>query len=56
MKAACDAVQELVGVAPGVIGIHFEGPFLSPDKPGVHDVSLIRQPTLEDRSALTAPR
>jgi N-acetylglucosamine-6-phosphate deacetylase len=28
-----------------VLGIHFEGPFLSPEKSGVHDSSLMRAPT-----------
>lgn len=27
----------------GVLGIHLEGPFLSPKRPGIHDASAIRQ-------------
>jgi N-acetylglucosamine-6-phosphate deacetylase len=34
-RAACDADC-------GVIGVHFEGPFLSPHRPGVHRGELIR--------------
>ena len=30
--------------SPGVLGIHLEGPFLSPEKPGVHDPAMIRAP------------
>ena len=30
---------------PGVLGIHFEGPFLSPASAGVHDPAMIRRPT-----------
>jgi N-acetylglucosamine-6-phosphate deacetylase len=56
MRAALDAVQAAIDRAPGVLGIHFEGPFLSPQKPGVHAVSAIRAPTRADSELLTAPR
>jgi N-acetylglucosamine-6-phosphate deacetylase len=36
---------------PGVLGVHLEGPFLSPARPGVHDPAAIRPP---DESALAA--
>jgi N-acetylglucosamine-6-phosphate deacetylase len=32
----------------GILGIHFEGPFISPQKPGVHHPSHIRKPDEED--------
>jgi N-acetylglucosamine-6-phosphate deacetylase len=56
MRAAFDAVQAAIDDTPGVLGIHFEGPFLSPEKAGVHALSALRAPTAEDRTLLTAPR
>jgi N-acetylglucosamine-6-phosphate deacetylase len=48
MRAALDAVRRAAPINPGVLGIHFEGPFLSPGKPGVHDPALIRRPDEAD--------
>src|SRR5262249_15979129 len=53
LAAAVDAASER---EPGVLGIHLEGPFLSPEKPGVHDRRLIRTPLPCALQMLTAPR
>jgi N-acetylglucosamine-6-phosphate deacetylase len=47
MQAAAEAVQH-TSVKEGILGVHFEGPFLSPEKAGVHDQSLIRRPSEVD--------
>jgi N-acetylglucosamine-6-phosphate deacetylase len=43
MAAARDAVQgaRRQGL-PGLLGLHFEGPYLNPEKKGAHDSSRIR--------------
>jgi N-acetylglucosamine-6-phosphate deacetylase len=56
MRAALDAVRRTIPVNPGVLGIHFEGPFLSPAKAGVHDPAMIRVPTSQDFEMLVAAR
>ncbi len=56
MRAALDAAHEAACVNPSVAGVHIEGPFLSPEKPGVHSPALIRQPTPQDLEILAAPR
>lgn len=42
------------GIA-GILGVHLEGPFLSPERPGIHDPLSIRQMTAADIDAITAP-
>ena len=56
MRRARDAVQALLGRNPSVLGMHFEGPFLSPQKPGVHDPAMIRAPEPADRALVTSLR
>jgi N-acetylglucosamine-6-phosphate deacetylase len=56
MRAALQAADEAAATNPSVLGIHLEGPFLSPEKPGVHNLALIRQPCPDDSGMLTAPR
>jgi N-acetylglucosamine-6-phosphate deacetylase len=56
MRRAIKAVGEAVSKNPGILGIHFEGPFISPERPGVHDGAAIRRPTEDDFSLLTSLR
>ncbi len=56
MRAALAAADEAAATNPSILGIHIEGPFLSPEKAGAHNRALIRAPDEEDIELLTAPR
>src|SRR5205814_7861604 len=56
MHTASAAAEAAVASMPGVLGIHFEGPFLSPERTGVHDPAMIRPPAAEDLAFLTMSR
>ena len=56
MRAARDAVIAMASVEPSVIGVHYEGPFLSPIKPGIHDKRMIRRPQPGDIELLMSLR
>jgi N-acetylglucosamine-6-phosphate deacetylase len=46
--AAVEALRALPigGIGPRVIGAHLEGPFLSPERPGMHPVEHLRAPDI----------
>jgi N-acetylglucosamine-6-phosphate deacetylase len=56
MRLALDAADAAAGEEGGILGIHLEGPFLSSEKPGVHDPRQIRPPSADELAMLTAPR
>ncbi len=47
-EAIAAARQALQAGVPGVLGIHIEGPFLSSERKGVHDVNLFREMEEDD--------
>ena len=55
-KAYLDALgavrQAMNDREPGIVGIHLEGPFLSPARPGIHDPAAIRPLSEDDVAAL----
>lgn len=55
MRTAIDATRAAIrqGV-PGVLGIHLEGPFLAPQRRGIHDAGKFRTPTEDDIDLIAA--
>jgi N-acetylglucosamine-6-phosphate deacetylase len=51
---AVAAARQFVAPESGILGVHFEGPFLSPARPGVHSAALIRPPEEDDLALLTS--
>lgn len=53
MRAAIAAVREAIRMnVPGILGIHLEGPFLAPQRKGIHDADKFRAPTSADIEAI----
>lgn len=48
MRAALEAVRTARSGQPSVLGIHLEGPYLSPERPGVHAADRMRTPSPAD--------
>ena len=56
MPKALAAVEEAAAANPSIIGIHLEGPFLSPQRAGVHDPRALRRLSEMDIALITAKR
>jgi N-acetylglucosamine-6-phosphate deacetylase len=54
IAVALDATRMAIAAGvPGVLGVHIEGPFLNPDKKGIHDATKLRPISDSDIELLT---
>ncbi|RBP13859.1 N-acetylglucosamine 6-phosphate deacetylase [Roseiarcus fermentans] len=56
LAAALAAARAAGGRVPGALGVHVEGPFIDPRRPGIHPKQWIRPMREEDAEALIAGR
>ncbi len=56
MRVASAAVTAAAGCSPEILGIHFEGPFLSRERAGVHDPRVLRAPAAADLDVIAGRR
>ena len=52
LRVAAAASEGLAGVGARVLGVHMEGPYLSPRWPGAHDPEQLRTPDVDEALAL----
>jgi N-acetylglucosamine-6-phosphate deacetylase len=56
IEAALEATRAAISAGvPGLLGVHIEGPFLNPEKRGIHDAAKLRAVTGEDIALLRQP-
>jgi N-acetylglucosamine-6-phosphate deacetylase len=56
IEAAMDAARAAIEAGvPGVLGVHIEGPFLNPERKGIHDGAKLRAISAADIALLTRP-
>ena len=56
LAAALAAAKEAERRVPGALGVHVEGPFIDPKRPGIHPPQWIRPMRESDATALIADR